>query len=125
MQMVNKIATILTAGLLAAVPVLGEASLQINVYSDSNCNNYVTSFENSGVNLNYGWKYGGIYSFRIVDCFTDVEGGGFCEAHAYENGNQVGSVRNNIGTSACAGISGGSTTSWKLYAEDFDDSDSG
>lgn len=94
--------------------------LQVNLYSDSNCQNYIQSFSVDNTRVGYYYEYSSAHSFLIAECEADVVGAGSCtvynfnnHAQSYVRGSNLGEVGN------CASYDGSRDTKWGLYMDFF------
>ncbi|KAJ2979726.1 hypothetical protein NQ176_g3077 [Zarea fungicola] len=94
--------------------------LQVNLYSDSHCGNYIQSFSTDVTRTSYTYEYSGAYSFLIANCDADVVGAGSCTVYnfnshgtSYVRGSNLGEVGN------CVSYDGSRDTKWGLYMDFF------
>ncbi|KAL7929303.1 hypothetical protein V8C35DRAFT_284540 [Trichoderma chlorosporum] len=101
-------------------------SITVNLFWDSSCQDYATSFTavNNGANT-YGYNYGysGAHSFGIVNCFTVPPDEGEC--YAYVNGVSACSEAQSQQEGNCVSYDGSQNTSWDIVSNEFIEGNNG
>ncbi|KAM0512337.1 hypothetical protein ACHAPE_009033 [Trichoderma viride] len=106
--------------------IVAADTIVVNLFSDTTCQNYVTSFtiQQEGVDtFNYNYEYSTAHSFGIVYCYT-APTDGTCDV--FNNNSGGHSHAEGEGSEGnCVSYNGATQTSWNIYSNAYDPGNNG
>lgn len=120
--MYYKIQSALLGMVALALNVNAQSAVQVNLFSDSNCHDYIEQFVVTDTNINYNYQYNGAHSFGIAGCATPVPG----TCQVFNSGGGESSVDSDYGAEGkCVAYDGNTDSKWKIYLTWFDEGNNG